>query len=297
VVAGRPGPVTRPAKPHAYNFGVDTCYRHPDRETGLHCSNCGRPICAECMTHAAVGIRCPECAGRRTVMQRAGFTLPRAPVLTYALIATNIALFVLTNKVGASGGLGFSGATLNSLGDRLVLFGPSVAKGQDYRLLSAAFIHYGLLHIGFNMYALYLLGGVFERYAGPVRFAAVYFTAALTGSFGALLLTPHSATAGASGAIFGLMGALFVLERQRGMALLQSPIGGLILINLAITFGIPGISIGGHIGGLIGGGLVGFALSGYGRGHMAYGRLGVLSLFGVAAIATAAVAGSLAVAG
>ena len=249
------------------------------------------------MTHAAVGIRCPECAGKRTAAQRAGFTLPRAPVVTYALIAANIALFVLTNKVGASSGIGFGGATLNSLGDRLVLFGPAVASGQDYRLLSAAFIHYGILHIAVNMYALYLLGGVFERYAGHVRFAAVYFTAALTGSFGALILSPNAATAGASGAIFGVMGALFVLERQRGMALLQSPIGGLILINLIITFGIPGISVGGHIGGLIGGALAGFALSGYGRGHMAYGRLGVLSVIGIAAIAIVSVAGSLAVAG
>ena len=276
---------------------MDTCYRHPDRETGLHCSNCGRPICAECMTHAAVGIRCPECAGRRTVMQRAGFTMSRTPVLTYGLIAANLALFALTNRINAAGGLSFGTNTLNSLGNRLVLDGPDVARGQDYRLITAAFIHYGIIHIAFNMYALYLLGGAFERYAGPVRLAAVYFTAALAGSFGALILTPNAGTAGASGAIFGLMGALFVLERQRGMALLQSPIGFLILINLAFTFGVPGISIGGHVGGLIGGGLAGFALSGYGRGHMAYGRLGLLSLIGVAAVAAASVAGSLAVAG
>ncbi|HEY2790507.1 MAG TPA: rhomboid family intramembrane serine protease [Gaiellales bacterium] len=275
---------------------MDTCYRHPDRETGLHCSNCGRPICAECMTHAAVGIRCPECAGRRTMAQRAGFTMPHAPVLTYALIAANIVVFVLTNKVGVSGGLGFNAGTLNSLGDRLVLFGPAVAHGQDYRLLSAAFVHYGLLHIGLNMYVLYLLGGVFERYAGPVRLAAVYFTAALSGSFGALILSPNSATAGASGAIFGLMGALFVLERQRGMALFQS-LGLWIVINLAFTFGIPGISIGGHIGGLIGGALAGFALSEFGRGHMVYGKLSVLSLFGVGVIAAVSVAGSIAVVG
>ena len=275
---------------------MDTCYRHPDRETGLHCSNCGRPICAECMTHAAVGIRCPECAGQRTAVQRAGFTLPRMPYVTYALIAANVIVFALTNSIGVAGGL-FSASTLNARGERLVLFGPSVANGQDYRLLTAAFIHYGIFHIAVNMYALFLLGGAFERYAGHVRFAIVYFTAALTGSFGALLVTPHAATAGASGAIFGVMGALFVLERQRGMALLQSPIGGLILINLLITFGIPGISIGGHIGGLIGGALVGFALSGYGRSHMAYGRLGVLSVMGIVVIAAAAVAGSLAVAG
>jgi membrane associated rhomboid family serine protease len=277
---------------------VDTCYRHPGRETALHCSNCGRPICAECMTHAAVGIRCPVCAGKATPLQRAGFTMPHAPLVTYSLIMVNVAIFALTNQVGGGGGaFGFGSADLNSLGQRLVLFGPAVAHGQDYRLLTAAFIHYGVLHIAVNMYALFILGTAFERYAGHMRFAAVYFTAALAGSFGALILTPHSATAGASGAIFGIMGALLVFERQRGIALMQSPIVGWIVINLIITFSIPGISIGGHIGGLIGGGLAGFALSDYGRSHMAYGRLGVLPVLGVAAIVIASVAGSLAVAG
>jgi membrane associated rhomboid family serine protease len=277
---------------------VDTCYRHPDRETALHCSNCGRPICAECMTHAAVGIRCPVCAGKATPLQRAGFTMPHAPLVTYSLIMINVAVFALTNQVGGGGGaFGFGSADLNSLGQRLVLFGPAVAHGQDYRLLTAAFIHYGVLHIAFNMYALFILGTAFERYAGHMRFAVVYFTAALAGSFGALILTPHSATAGASGAIFGIMGALLVFERQRGIALLQSPIVGWIVINLIITFSIPGISIGGHVGGLIGGALAGFALSDYGRSHMAYGRLGVLPVLGVAAIVIASVAGSLAVAG
>ena len=172
-----------------------------------------------------------------------------------------------------------------------------MANGQDYRLLSAAFVHYGLLHLALNMYALYLIGGAFERYVGSMRFLAIYLVSALAGSFGALLVTPHSHTVGASGAIFGLMGALFVLERQRGMALLGGSIGGLILINLLITFGIPGISIGGHVGGLIGGGLVAFALSGYGRGHLAYGRLGVLSAVGVIAVAVGSLVGALAVAG
>jgi membrane associated rhomboid family serine protease len=250
------------------------------------------------MTHAAVGIRCPECAGKATPLQRAGFTMPHAPLVTYSLIMINVAVFALTNQVGGGGGaFGFGSADLNSLGQRLVLFGPAVAHGQDYRLLTAAFVHYGLLHIAVNMYALFILGAAFERYAGHMRFAAVYFTAALSGSFGALILTPHSATAGASGAIFGIMGALLVFERQRGIALMQSPIVGWIVINLIITFSIPGISIGGHIGGLLGGGLAGFALSDYGRSHMAYGRLGVLPVLGVAAIVIASVAGSLAVAG
>jgi membrane associated rhomboid family serine protease len=246
------------------------------------------------MVSTPVGVRCPECGGR-TRMRRPGFLMAREPYVTYALIAINVAMFPLTNKV--SGGFGLGGGALKPLGNELALYGPAVARGDDYRLITAAFVHYGLLHLAFNMYALYLIGGVFERYAGPVRFAAVYLVSALAGSFGALLVTPHSPTVGASGAIFGLMGALFVFERQRGMALLGGSIGGLILINLLITFGIPGISVGGHVGGLIGGGLAGFAISGYGRGHLAYGRFGILPALGVAAIAIGSLAGSLAVAG
>jgi membrane associated rhomboid family serine protease len=274
---------------------VDTCYRHSDRETGVRCQRCGRPICPECMVSTPVGVRCPECGGRASI-RRPGFLMAREPYVTYALIAINIVMLPLTNNIGG-GGFGMGGGQLKPLGNELALFGPAVAKGDDYRLITAAFVHYGLLHLAFNMYALYLIGGVFERYAGPVRFAAVYFVSALAGSFGALLVTPHAPTVGASGAIFGLMGALFVFERQRGMSLLGGSIGGLIVVNLLITFAIPGISVGGHVGGLIGGGLVGFALSGYGRGHLAYGRLGVLSALGVAAVAIGSLAGALAVAG
>jgi membrane associated rhomboid family serine protease len=248
------------------------------------------------MNSTPVGIRCPECAGR-VRMRRPGFMMAREPVITYGLITVNVAMFAFTNRIGAGGGGLGVGGSLNSLGDRLALYGPAVANGQDYRLITAAFVHLGVLHIAFNMYALYLIGGIFERYAGPVRFAAVYFASALAGSFGALLVTPHAPTVGASGAIFGLMGALFVFERQRGMALLGGSIGGLILLNLLITFAIPGISVGGHVGGLIGGGLAAFALSGYGRGHLAYGRLGALSALGVAAVAVGSVVGALAVAG
>jgi membrane associated rhomboid family serine protease len=252
------------------------------------------------MTHAAVGIRCPECArGARTRMRRPGFAMTSEPRLTYLLIGANVLLFVLTNRLG--GGLGGGpfglGGDLNSLGQRLALYGPAIAHGQYERLVTSAFIHIGPLHLALNMYMLYLLGGVLERYAGTFRFAAIYLVSALAGSFGALLLSPNAFTAGASGAIFGLMGALFVLERQRGIALLGGSIGGLILINLLFTFGVNGISKGGHLGGLAGGALAGLALSGFGRGHLAYGRLGPLPLLGVAAVGIGAVVGSLAVAG
>jgi membrane associated rhomboid family serine protease len=274
---------------------VPTCYRHPDRETGLACSNCGRPICAECMTHAAVGIRCPECAGHRPLLRRTGFALPNEPWVTRALLALNIAVFLATNRLGA--GLSPSNGQLTSLGRRMALDGPAVANGEWWRLVTSTFVHFGLLHIAFNMYALYLIGSVLERYVGSLRFSLIYLVSGLAGSFGALILTPSALTAGASGAIFGVMGAMLVLERQRGVQLLGGPIGGLILINLLLTFTISGISKGGHLGGLAGGALVAFALSGYGRGHLAYGRLGLAPALGVAVIAAVSVVGSLAVAG
>jgi membrane associated rhomboid family serine protease len=275
---------------------VETCYRHSDRATGVTCSNCGRPICADCMTQTPVGPRCPECSGR-TRVQRPGFLMGREPRVTQALIFANLAMYVLTNPNLGLGGSGLFSGTLNQRGTGLTLFGPAVQAGEYYRLISAAFIHYGPAHIAFNMYALYLLGSALERYAGSWRFGVIYLLSALGGSFGALLLSPNAQTAGASGAIFGLMGAMLVLERQRGISLLGGSIGGLLVVNLVITFGIPGISIGGHIGGLIAGAAAGLVLSGFGRGHLAYGRLSPLTGLALVAIGVAAVAGSLAVAG
>lgn len=230
------------------------------------------------------------------MLRATGVGATTEPLATYVLMAVNVGFFLVTNRVG--GGLGFSTADITTLGREMVLDGPDVANGDYYRLISSAFMHFGLLHIAFNMYALYLIGGALERYIGSLRFTLIYFVSALAGSFGALLVTPNAISAGASGAIFGLMGAMFVLERQRGLALLGGPIGGLIAINLLITF-LPGtdISIGGHLGGLVGGALAGFVLSGYGRGHMAHGRLGLAPALGLAAIAAVSVVGALAVAG
>jgi membrane associated rhomboid family serine protease len=277
---------------------MNSCYRHPDRETGLSCTNCGRPICAECATHAAVGIRCPECSGRQRTVA-AGFTLPHEPIVTYMLLAANVGLYLITqNKfLGLGAGGLFSGGALNHRGYEMTLIGPAVANGDYYRLITSGFIHYGPVHLGFNMFALWLLGRPLEGYLGSVRFGLVYLVSLLAGSFGALLLSPNAATAGASGAIFGLMGAMFVLERQRGMALLGGGIGGLILINLLFTFSMSGISIGGHIGGLIGGALSGLVLSHMGYSHMAHGKLSPLTVAALAVLGAAAVAGSLLVAG
>lgn len=233
---------------------MEVCYRHSDRETGVSCSSCGRPICPECMTATQVGMRCPECSRQRTQV-RTMRSLESEPRLTYALIAANVIAFL---GVVASGGTLFSGGgTLTIDG---ALRGNFVANGEWWRLLTSGFLHAGLIHLFLNMFILYLLGGLLEPAIGKVRFGLIYLVALLSGSFGALLLTPDALTLGASGAVFGLMGAAVIVMRARGINPMESGIGMLILLNLGITFLVPGISIGGHVGGLIGGGLAAYVL-------------------------------------
>jgi membrane associated rhomboid family serine protease len=222
------------------------CYRHPDRETGVSCSNCGRPICPDCMTPTPVGMRCPQCSSDRTPV-RTMRNLHGAPVLTYVLIGINVLLFL-----GSRGGNG-------GYYDLVLAAGP-VANGEIWRAFTGGFLHaqgyFGFLHIGFNMYLLWLLGQMLEPSLGKLRFGAIYFTALLTGAFGAILLSsPGSYTVGASGAVFGLMGAGVVFMRARGIDVMQSGLGPTILINLLFPFLFPGlnVSIGGHIFGLAGG--------------------------------------------
>jgi membrane associated rhomboid family serine protease len=235
---------------------VATCYRHPGRETGVSCSNCGRPICPDCMTSTSVGMRCPECASQRADVRRVGAAgVGEDPMLTYVLIGVNVAVALGAFLSGASatggGGIGSSSLLADGSVSRF-----AIDQGEYWRLLTAGFLHTGLIHLLFNMFALYILGGMLEPAIGRLRFAAIYFVSLLAGSFGALLLEPTAATAGASGAIFGLMGAAVIVMRDRGINPMESGIGLWIGLNLLITFTIPGISIGGHIGGLIGGVLV-----------------------------------------
>jgi membrane associated rhomboid family serine protease len=221
-----------------------TCYRHPNRETGVSCSNCGKPICPDCMTPTPVGMRCPECSRDRTPV-RTMASIHGDPVLTYILIGINVLMF-----------LG-SRSNTTTYFDLVLSAGP-VADGEVWRPITGAFLHargsFGFIHIGFNMYLLYILGQMLEPSLGKWRFGGIYFASLLTGAFGAILLSsPGSYTVGASGAVFGLMGAGLVFLRARGIDPMQSGLGPLIVINLAFSFLVSGISIGGHLGGLLGG--------------------------------------------
>jgi membrane associated rhomboid family serine protease len=273
---------------------AQTCYRHPNRETGVSCSSCGKPICPECMTPTPVGMRCPECARQRTKVVRnvggpAGFE--GAPT-TYILIALNVAAFLA--EIGSGSG-GLSGAS-GSVYAHYSLLGAGVTEGEWYRLVTGGFLHAGLLHIAFNMFALYVVGRVLEPAIGTPRFLALYFASLLAGSFGALLLThPLEHTVGASGAIFGLFAATGILARGRGMNTLASEIGFLIVINLFFTFSIPGISVGGHLGGLVGGAICALAIVAGERGYFGSQRR-VAEYLAMLAVAVISVIGALAVA-
>jgi len=230
---------------------MDYCYRHPERETGVSCSNCGRPICPDCMTPTSVGMRCPECSQERTQVRTIS-SVEAQPYLTYVLIGLNVLVYLGGTLSGASA-TGSGGIGANSLlADGSVSRG-AVDAGDWWRVLTAGFLHAGFFHLLFNMFALYVLGTLLEPAIGRLRFGALYFVSLLAGSFGALLLEPTAPTVGASGAIFGLMGAAVVVMRNRGVNPMESGLGLWIGLNLLITFTIPGISIGGHIGGLLGG--------------------------------------------
>jgi membrane associated rhomboid family serine protease len=224
---------------------METCYRHPGRETGVACSNCGRAICTDCMTTTSVGMRCPECAGQKTM---GSVTNPR---LTYILIGINVA--VALGSLLSGGGAGMFGGSTSLTNDGAVsrFF---IEDGEYWRLVTAGFLHYGILHLALNMFMLYLLGSEMEPSLGRLRFGIIYFVALLGGSFGALLLEPDALTAGASGAVFGLMGGAFVLMRKRGINPFETGLGLLLVINILLSFR-PGISLGGHIGGLVAGAL------------------------------------------
>jgi membrane associated rhomboid family serine protease len=207
------------------------------------------------MTTTPVGMRCPECSRQRTKVKRVR-DIATVPRVTYALIAINVIAFLTEQGQLSLFGTGIHGKVIAEG----VLYREAITVGQEYwRLVTAGFLHENLLHIGFNMYLLYILGMMLEPAIGSARFATIYFTSLLAGSFGALLATGQPSL-GASGAVFGLMGAAAVELRARGFSVMQSGIGGLIVLNLVLSFSLANISVGAHVGGLIGGALAALAI-------------------------------------
>jgi membrane associated rhomboid family serine protease len=240
------------------------------------------------MTPTPVGMRCPECAKQRTKVSRgtSAYGFGGAPRATFALIAVNVVAFLITLG-GGGAATGASGSIINDLG----LFGPAVADGEWYRIVTGGFLHAGLFHIGFNMFALYILGTMLEPAIGTPRFVAVYAVSLLAGSFGALLVEPDALTVGASGGVFGLFGLAFLVARGRGLDQVAAQLGVLILINLFFTFSIGNISVGGHLGGLAGGLLAGSLIVAGERGMLGPRRvpaeLVALALLGIGSAAGA----------
>jgi membrane associated rhomboid family serine protease len=274
---------------------AEHCYRHPDRETGVSCSSCGRPICPDCMTPTPVGMRCPECASQRTKVVRnptgtpSGFASTPA---TYVLIAINVVLFLVEL---ASGTGGLSVGVGSKFFREFALFGPSVAEGEWYRLITSGFLHVSIIHIGFNMFLLLVLGRLLEPALGTPRFLVLYFASLLAGSCGALVVEPNALTVGASGAVFGLAGAVFIIARGRGMDALAGEIGFLIVFNLVWSFVGSNISVGGHIGGLVGGVICALLIIAGEKGMLGRNHRAV-ELAAMAAVGIAAFLGALVVA-
>ena len=243
--------------------GVPTCFRHAGRETYLSCTRCGRAACPECLKPAPVGQQCVECVkeGGRTVRKPSGVFGGRVvsgAVVTWTLVGLNVA-FYLVEWVYPKVVDYF--ALIGSAYDPTIHQSVGVAQGQYYRLLTSAFLHeqglsgFGPLHIIFNMWALILVGPALERFLGRLRFLVVYLLSALGGSVLFYLLAPvNEFGLGASGAIFGLFGAYFVVARR--LRVDSRSIIFLIVLNLGISFAVPGIAWQAHVGGLITGGLL-----------------------------------------
>jgi membrane associated rhomboid family serine protease len=236
------------------------CYRHPGRQTYVSCVRCGRPACPDCLRPAAVGHQCVECIrdgnkGARQATGRFGGAITAQAKVTWSLIGINIVLYLvqLAHPNLATDWEMLGGARTNS--GQII----GVAAGQWYRMITAAFLpgtgNLGILDILFNMWALLIVGPAMERALGAVRYLSVYLVSAIGGSvLYYLLVAPNQPALGASGAIFGLFGAWFVLSRRLGLDSRQ--VVFLIVLNLGISFALPFIAWQAHVGGLVAGGLL-----------------------------------------
>ena len=228
--------------------------RHPQVVTGRHCTRCDRPACNDCLTPAPVGSHCAECvrSARPPARERARrWNATQSILSTRVLIAINafVFLWMLTGPVSTSRRQFDLGLSLSF-----------IENGEWYRIVTSGFLHFGLIHVAMNMLLLWQLGQLLEPALGQLRFVLLYFASMFGGAVGALALTPDGLTGGASGAVFGLMAAATVGLQQRGVNPLRTGIGATLVLNLLITFTIPGISIGGHLGGALMGAAVGYVM-------------------------------------
>jgi membrane associated rhomboid family serine protease len=265
------------------------CFRHPDRETWVSCTRCERPICPECLRPASVGFQCPQCVAEgnatvRTARSPYGGRIAERPGLVSAVLgALNVMAFLIT---AATAPKGFTGNVDSRLFDELELVPLRVAAdGEYWRLIGAAFLHIGLLHLAGNMLSLAIVGPALERLFGAWRFLAIYLAGALGGSVAVYLFgSPYGAVAGASGAIFGLFAATLIVLRRLGLdaRFMVLAIG----LNFVISFR-PGISLLGHLGGFVAGGLTALAMVYAPKRSRT--QLQVLALGGLAAVMVALV--------
>ena len=237
------------------------------------------------MVPAPVGVQCLDCvrAARSRQVSARTLLLGYRPYLTYALVAANVAVWAIGLGLAIMGGRSqalLGGGSLALVGG---LSGSRVAAGEWWRILTAGFLHAGLIHLGLNMAALAIFGPPLERALGRFRFAALYLASLVAGSLGVLLVSPSALTVGASGAIFGLMGAIIAGQRAAGIDLRSSGMLGLLVVNLVFSFLVPGISIGGHLGGLAGGFVTGSLL--FSRSLRARGAAGACLCLVLAALA------------
>ncbi|WP_153505748.1 rhomboid family intramembrane serine protease [Cumulibacter manganitolerans] len=236
------------------------CYRHPDRRTGLACVRCERPICPDCAHPASVGFQCPQCVAdgqasiRRPSTVRAALARSRVrPVATYGLIALNVLMYLVTAVQAGS----VNSNQYSPLFRDFAMYGPLVQYGELWRPLTSTFLHFGLTHLAVNMFSLFIIGRDIEQVLGRWKYVAVYLLAGLGGSLACLLVTPNAVVAGASGSVFGLLGAAAVILLRNRQSLSQ--LVGILVINLGISL-LPGISLAAHAGGLVTGALVTFLL-------------------------------------
>ena len=256
--------MNQPPQPQPYQqAALPGCWWHPNRPTGVSCARCGRPACPDCLREAPVGFQCLDCVqigqrqqraqqrqynaagfGARTI---AGARPSERAIVTPVIIALNVLVYLIT-AVQAQSPLNNQLAPLFS---DWVLYPSAIGQqGEWWRLLTSGFLHFGPIHIAVNMLSLWMIGRDLEMLLGKVRFLAVYFISMLGGSAAVFVFSdPGAGTAGASGAIYGLLGALLVavlrLKLNPGMVI------GTIVLNLVITYAIPGISLFAHVGGLV----------------------------------------------